>query len=205
MPSHRRSRGKVLFEALCGLGLAASFAAAWDQTGASAFLASASITALAAIYWSFGLLSRDRAYQVEEPAAVVAVAPPVEQPTPVVAVAPPVEQPTPVVAVAPQVAVETLRLEEVFARDAEEAFAHEPEVVAEPEPVAKAPKKPRARKAKKAAADAVPIVEQAEPPAYADAAYQGIPLEPLFEPQPFARQPRAFGRKSRGPGTLSAA
>ena len=192
MPSHRRSRGKVLFEALCGLGLAASFAAAWDQTGASAFLASASITALAAIYWSFGLLSRDRAYQVEEPAAVVAVAPPVEQPTPVVAVA-------------PQVAVETLRLEEVFARDAEEAFAHEPEVVAEPEPVAKAPKKPRARKAKKAAADAVPIVEQAEPPAYADAAYQGIPLEPLFEPQPFARQPRAFGRKSRGPGTLSAA
>jgi hypothetical protein len=192
MHSQRRSRWKVLFEALCGLGLAASFAGAWDQTGASAFLASASITALVAIYWSFGLLGRDRSHQIEQPSAAVAVAPQVEQPTAVVAVA-------------PQVEVETLRLEEVFARDAEEAFTREPEVVAEPQPVAKAVKKPRARKAKKVAVDAVPVVEQAGPAAYADSAYQGLPIEPLFEPQPFAREPRAFGRKSRVRGPLSAA
>jgi hypothetical protein len=175
MHSHRRSRVKVLFEALCAFGLAASFAAAWDQIGAPAFLASASITGLFAIYWSFGLFARDRSHQAEQPGAVVAAAP----------------------AVAPQVEVEPVRREEVLAR--------EPEVAAEPEPVAKVAKKPRARKTKKAAADAVPAIEQAEPPAYADSAHQGLPLEPLFEPQPFARQPRAFGRKSRGPRNLSAA
>jgi hypothetical protein len=192
MHSQRRSRWKILFEALCGFGLAASFAGAWDQTGASAFLASASIMGLAAIYWSFGMFGRDRSHQVEQPSAVVAVAPQVEQPSAAVAVA-------------PQIEVETLRLEEVFARDAEEAFAPEPEIVAEAKPVAKAPKKPRARKAKKTAADAVAVVEQAEPAAYADSAYQGLPIEPLFEPQPFAREPRAFGRKSRVRGPLSAA
>jgi hypothetical protein len=192
MHSHRRSRGKVVFEALCGFGLAASFVAAWDQTGASALLVSAAVMGLVATFWLFGLLARDRTHQAEQPGAVVAVAPQVEQPTAVVEAA-------------PQVAVETLRLEEVFARDAEEAFEPEPDVVAEPEPVAKAPKKPRARKAKKAAADAVAIVEQPEPAAYADSAYHALPLEPLFEPQPFARQPRAFGRKSRGPRPLSAA
>lgn len=192
MHSQRRSRWKVLFEALCGLGLAASFAGAWDQTGAPAFLASASITGLFAIYWSFGLFARDRSHQTEQASAVVAAAPQVDQPSAVVAVV-------------PQPAVETLRLEEVFAREAEEPFAREPEVVAEPDAVVKAPKKPRARKAKKPAADAVPVVEQSEPAGYSDSAHQGLSLEPLFEPQPFARQPRAFGRKSRGPRNLSAA
>jgi len=192
MHSHRRSRGKILFEALCAFGLAASFAGAWDQTGASALLASASIMGLVAIYWSFGLFARDRSHQVEQPRAVDVVPQPVEQPTPVVAVT-------------PQLAVETLRLDEVFARDAEEAFASEAEVAAEPKPVAKAPKKPRARKTKKAAVVAEAVVEKAEPAASADSAYQGVPLEPLFEPPPFARQPRAFGRKSRVRGPLSAA
>ena len=196
MHSHRRSRGKILFEALCGFGLAASFAGAWDQTGASAFMASASIMGLAAIYWSFGLLGRDRSHQVEQPSAAVVVAPQVEQPSAVVAVAPQVEQPSAVVAVAPQV-VETAAHEQAYAR--------EPEGVAEPQPVAKVAKKPRARKAKKVAADAVPIVEQAAPAAFADSAYQAVPIEPLFEPQPFAREPRAFGRKSRVRGPLSAA
>jgi hypothetical protein len=184
MHSHRRSRGKILFEAVCGFGLAASFAGAWDQTGASAFLASASIMGLFAIYWSFGLLGRERSHQVEQPSAAVAVAPQVEQPSAVVAVA-------------PQAEVQTAAHEQAFAR--------EPEVVAEPQPVAKAAKKPRARKAKKVAADAVPIVEQAGPAAFADSAYQALPIEPLFEPQPFAREPRAFGRKSRVRGPLSAA
>jgi outer membrane biosynthesis protein TonB len=191
MHNHRRSRGKILFEALCGFGLAASFVAAWDQTGASALLASASIMGLGAVYWSFGLFGRDRSHLAEQTSAVVAVAPQVEQPSAVVEVV-------------PQPAVETLRLEEVFTRDAEEASEREPEVVAEPKPVAKAPKKPRARKTKNAA-DAVPVVEQSEPAGYSDSAQQGISLEPLFEPPPFAREPRAFGRKSRVRGPLSAA
>ena len=181
MHSQRRSRWKVAFEALCAFGLAGSFAAAWDQIGAPAFLASAAITGLFAVYWSFGLFARDRSHQVEQPSAVVAAAP---------AVAP------------PPVEVEPAPPEEVFVREPEVMAEPELEVVAEPEPVAKAPRKPRARKAKKATADAA---SQPEPVSYADSAVQGISLEPLFEPQPFARQPRAFGRKSRGPRTLPAA
>ena len=171
MHTHRRSRGKALFEALCGFGLAASFAAASNQTGAPALMVSASIMGLGAIYWSFGIFGSDPTHQVEQPAAVVAVAPRAD-----------VEPPVP-----------------------EEALALEQEVVAEPNPVAKTPRKPRVRKARKVAPDAAPAVEQAEPAAYADSAQQGFSLEPLFEPQPFARQPRAFGRKSRVRGPLSAA
>ena len=77
MHSHRRARGKVLFEALCALGLAASFAGAWVETGSSALLASASIVALFAIYWSFGLVARDR---VEAPAQTPVAVPDIWEP-----------------------------------------------------------------------------------------------------------------------------
>src|SRR5688572_1340198 len=72
MHSHRRARGKVLFEALCALGLAASFAGAWVETGSSALLASASIVALFAVYWSFGLVARDRVEVPAQPSVAVA-------------------------------------------------------------------------------------------------------------------------------------
>ena len=72
MHSHQRSRVKVLFEVLCALSLAASFAGAWQQTGSSALLASASIMALFAVYWSFGLVARDRRDEAAQPAAAVA-------------------------------------------------------------------------------------------------------------------------------------
>jgi hypothetical protein len=171
MHSHQRARGKILFEAFCALSLAATFAGAWDQTGSSALLASASIMALVAIYCLFGLASRNRADQIAQPTAVVANAPEAE----------------------------------VQSAVREEAFASEPEVPTVPEPVAAAPKKQRARKTKKAAADVAPIVERPEPVAFRESISHALPLEPLFEPQPFVRQPRpAFGRKSRGAGTLPA-
>ncbi len=75
MHSHRRARGKVLFEALCALGLAASFAGAWAETGSSALLASASIVALFAVYWSFGLAARDRVEEPAQPPVTMAEAP----------------------------------------------------------------------------------------------------------------------------------
>ena len=193
MHSHRRARGKVLFEVLCALSLAASFAGAWDQTGSSALLASASIMALFAIYWAFGLVGRARADHDAQPSAVVAV------------------QPVAAVAEAREAAVEPAVREEVFAREPEvraadrvEVFPFEPDVPTEPEVVAPAPKKKRARKAKKAAADAAPVVEQPEPAAFGEQ-ISHAPIEQLFEPQPFVRQPRAFGRKARGPRTLPAA
>src|SRR5687768_17751517 len=75
MHRHHRGRGKIFFEVFCALGFAASFAGAWDQTGSSALLASASIVALFAVYWSFGLFARDRLDDVAKPAAAVAEAP----------------------------------------------------------------------------------------------------------------------------------
>jgi hypothetical protein len=186
MHSYHRARGKILFEVLCALSLAASFAGAWDQTGSSALLASAAILALFAIYWSFGIFRRDRA----EPAVL----------------------PVAAVADARAVAVEIAAREEVSACEPEvptadrlEVFPFQPDVPSEPEPVAPAPKKKRVRKTKKAAADAAPAVDQPEPVAMAEPVSHGPPLEPLFEPQPYVRQPRpAFGRKARGPRTLTA-
>ena len=186
MHSHQRARGKIVFEAFCGLSLAASFAGAWDQTGSTALLASAAIMALASIYWLFGLVSRGRS----DPAA----------------------QPSAVVVDAPEAEVETAVRDEVFACEPEvptadrvEIFPFEPDVPTELEPVAPAPKKKRARKTKKAAADVAPAVEQPEPAVFDEPVSYGPPPEPLFEPQPFVRQPRpAFGRKARGPRTLPA-
>ena len=168
MYSHQRARGKILFEVLVALSLAASFAGAWDQTGSPALLASASIMALFAVYWSFGLVSRDRSVHAAQPVAAVAEA----------------------------------REFEVVAAAPEPILAPEPEAPVEPEPVAPAPKKPRARKAKKSAADTAPVVEQQTQPA--EPVSNGLPIEQLFETQPFVRQPRAFGRKARGPRTLPA-
>ncbi|MEO6582428.1 MAG: hypothetical protein ABIN68_06440 [Sphingomicrobium sp.] len=92
---------------------------------------------------------------------------------------------------------------EVEAAVQDEVFAYEPEVLAEPEPepdpVAAAPKKRPARKARKAALVVAPVVEVPEPVAFEELVSDGPPLEQLFDPQPFVRQPRAFGRKSRGP------
>ena len=186
MHSNHRARGKILFEVLCVLSLAASFAGAWDQTGSSALLASAAILALFAFYWAFGVFGRGRAEPVVQPVAAAADA--------------------------REVAVEIAVRDEVFACEPEvptaerlEVFPFQPDVPSEPEPVAPAPKKKRARKTKKAAADAAPAVEQPESVAFDEPMSHGPPLEPLFEPQPFVRQPRAFGRKARGPRTLSRA
>ena len=185
MHSHHRARGKILFEVLCALSLAASLAAAWDQTGSSALLASASIVALFALYWSFGLFARRRV-DVAQPAAVVA------QPTATV--------PQPISAL-----VEALKAE-VQPAAQEEIFAREAVVPSEPEPAAAAPKKRPARKAKKAATVVAPVVERPEPVAVGEPAPEPFPLEQLFDPQPFVRQARpAFGRKARGPRPLSAA
>lgn len=46
MHSFHHSRGRIVFEVLCALGMAASGVAAWRQTGASALLAAAAIAAL---------------------------------------------------------------------------------------------------------------------------------------------------------------
>lgn len=179
MHSHHRARGKILFEVLCALSLAASFAAAWDEIGSPALLASAAIVALFAVYWSFGLFARRHVAAAAQPVAEVRAAVP--------------EAEVPAAAPEPQFADVPPEVQ----------FAAPAESLAETEPVAAAPKKRPARKSKKAAAAAAPsefMVAIEEP------APDPFPLEQLFDPQPFVRQARpAFGRKSRGPRPLSAA
>lgn len=171
MHSHQRARGKVLFEVLCALALAASLAGAWDQTGSSALLAAAAVIALFAIYWAFGLFAREPLNEATQLPAAVA-----ESPEPDLELALP-----------------------------EEVYAPQLALAAEPEPFVPEPKKRRARKAKTATADVAPMVEPPEPVAIETPVFAGPPPEQLFDTQPFVRQPRAFGRKARGPRPLPAA
>jgi hypothetical protein len=93
---------------------------------------------------------------------------------------------------------EPARVEPVAFAPEPVAFAPEPVALA-PEPVAEAKPKRRAKKPKATEAVAEPIVE-AEP-AYYDEQAPEPHIEPLFDPQPFARQARpAFGKRPRGPG-----
>lgn len=151
MHSFQRSRAKILFEVACALALSASFAAAWQQTGAPALIAAAAVAGLYGLVHLFDLRQR-------QPGAVTVEA----------------------------VAIETL------------------DPIAEPVQPAEAPasKPPRAkapRKGAKAAAKPKLVVEPVAEPVAEPETFEpvpSIPLAPLFEPEPFVRQQRAFGRKA---------
>ena len=175
MHSHHRARGTILFEVFCALSLAASFVVASDQTGSPALLGSASIFGLFALYWSFGLFARNPVAEAAQPPAE------------------------------PLVALAEARQADVEIAVRPPILPRETEIATEPEGVAAAAKKRPARKAKKAAAAVAPVIEQSEPAALAEPVYDGPPLEQLFDPQPFVRQPRAFGRKARGPRPVQVA
>jgi len=209
MQSFHPSRGRVLFDFLCALGIVASGVGAWKQTGATALLAAAAVAGLYGFVRLFDLIRRDPP-AVEEPQRIDFVA----------------EREVDLSAehgvVVPMVAAEP-------AVTAEPAVVAEPVEVVEPE----APRATKARRAKaprkasgrKAAAKEATVAEVApsEPAAVLEfaspdelevndfAAPEGLDLEdmpsldepahphiaPLFEPEPFARMPRrAFGRKA---------
>lgn len=65
MHSFQPSRGRIFFEVLCAIGIAASCGGAWLQTGASALLAAASIATLYALVHFFDLFRRDPSLAVE--------------------------------------------------------------------------------------------------------------------------------------------
>ena len=58
MHSLQPSRGRIFFEVLCAVGIAASCGGAWMQTGASALLAAASVATLYALVHFFDLFRR---------------------------------------------------------------------------------------------------------------------------------------------------
>ena len=201
MHSFQPSRGRILFDVLCALGMVASCVGAWKQTGASALLLAAVIAGLYGFVRLFDLARRDPA-KAEEPqriefepelqAEVPAPAPPVAaEPQP--DAQPSIEEPEAVEAVAPRTgsgrrkggsrkgggrrtsAKKEAKVIELA--PAEEAVARLPMVEEVPEPAA------------------VPDDEFA----FAREDDTGTPhIAPLFEPEPFVRMPRqAFGRRGR--------
>lgn len=169
MHSHRRPRGRILFEALCALTVGASFVGAWNQTGASAFLGSAFVFTLFGLYWSLDMFRRGPVAAAVQP-AIAPVA---------------VTEPESLAASEPMTEVEQVV---------------EPEVLASPEPVAARPKR-RAKKAKSIEPVEAHSVEPAEPVGGDEFAHRETHIEPLFDPQPFARPGRpAFGKRPRGLG-----
>ena len=205
MHSVQPSRGRILFEVLCGLTVVASMVGAWQQTGASALLTSAAAAGLFSMVRLFDL-GRRLPEPVEEPQRIAFE--PVEQadvhPLAVV------EPDPPVVEFAP--AVETVSDERDFPEEAPRS--------------AKGRRKGGSRKgsgrrvsAAKSEKTAKPVVEDAElaadtlreelealmpsPVASDDEQFPPEPAAhphhaPLFEPEPFVRMQRqAFGRRGR--------
>ena len=193
MHTFRPSRGRVLFEVFCALGIAACFAGGWIQTGAWAFLPAAIIATLYSLVHAFDVAGRpafvaaDGALEMKANDHL-----PTDQDAGVPRAAS--DQP-----LAPTNAIEGVGLVE-------------PE--APPETQARKTKAPRkARSRRKPTEDrkiTEPVPLQKEETPFADAIEEEeiplaelpeevahIPLAPLFEPEPFVRQQRAvFGRKA---------
>ena len=207
MHSFHPSRGRILFDFLCALGIVASGVGAWKQTGATALLAAAAVAGLYGFVRLFDLIRRDPA-AAEEPQRIDFVA---EREVDLSA-----EQSV----VVPMVAAEPVVIAEPMVEPAE---LMEPEA---PRP-AKARRAKASRKAggRKAAAKETKVAEvmPSEPAAVVafassdeveatdfampeDMELDDMPsleepahpqIAPLFEPEPFARMPRrAFGRKA---------
>ncbi len=197
MSSFHQSRGRSLFEVFCALVVAASFAGAWMQTRAWALLPVAFVALLYGVVHAFDLARREPAGSADPERIDLATG----QHDSLLA---PLDSDVPLAA-ADQQATTDKALEEVKL------------VKIAPPPGskgrrAKAPRKsgaPRASEPKESkvterapleeAEVAAPVdIEKAEvaplPPPEEEA---HLPLAPLFEPEPFARQQRAvFGRKA---------
>jgi hypothetical protein len=199
MHSFHHSRGRILFEVACALGISASCVWAWMQTYATAMLPAAAIAALYGLVHAFDMVRHSPA--VAE--SVEAVEPATDQgdllaklefgeAEPVINEEPKfVEPPAEVVA---ETAIKRKRRSSRPTGSRRDRRETEPEVAQigpgpEPEIVA-------------AAAEAEPEVAEPKPAIHiVDAAPdepEYVPATPLFETEPFVRQQRAaFGRKAR--------
>jgi len=197
MHSFHQSRGRILFEVFCALGISASCVFAWMQTYAPAMLAVAGFAGLYGLVHAFDMARRrpavadpvEAAEPVTDDRGDLLVYLEADEPELLLDAEPPVAEAANVVEEAqPEVA------EPVTAESVQES---EPEVIEpakEPEPVAELVQEPEP--------EAVEPVQEAEPadpvgldpdePEYA-------PVAPLFEAEPFVRKQRAaFGRRRAG-------
>lgn len=203
MHSFQPSRGRIFFEVLCAVGIAASCGGAWLQTGASALLAAASIATLYSLVRFFDLFRRNPAAEAEPQR--------IDFEQPVAAEPREVRQE----ARALQATIEPRLVVDNLIADPQPA---EPSPAADGiAPPAKSARKARAprknggpakspRKAKNAELPPVAAtnvealapepVEVVQPEAHEEPFHP--PVAPLFEPEPFVRQQQRtmFGRKA---------
>ena len=202
MHSFHPSRGRILFEVVCAFGIVTSSIGAWRQTGASALLIAAVIAALWGFVRLFDVL-RAQPVQVNQPQRIDFAA---DGQADLSTVAEVVDPPAPVVvrAVAPIKVEDPAHVEPV-----------EQPVGLAPSQGTPAPKPSKARKTTKAPKKPKAVAPVEEPsipePSFAEKveAEQVVEfphveedhharIEPLFEPDPFARLPRrAFGRRGQ--------
>ena len=201
MHSFQPSRGRILFEVLCAVGIAASCGGAWMQTGASALLAASSIATLYGLVHFFDLFRSAPAVAVEPQRIQFAADGQADLSA--------VEE---VADTGKLVSENVVAIEQLPRTDlVEVAELVEPSVPKAQK--VKATRKGRAstvaaRKKTKATEDAIADVAEVAGPSLAEVAEVAgtvilepaapVPHAPLFEPEPFARMPRqAFGRRGR--------
>lgn len=195
MRSFHQSRGKFLFEVLCSLVIAASCAGAWMQTGAWALLPVALVALLYGIVHAFELARRDPVSAADLERIDSARDQPSSLLDPLDSGLPPAEASQKITT---NMTMEEVKLVELAApRESKGRRAKAPRKGGHR---ASEPKESKVteRAPPEEAEVAVPVaIEKAEvvapvPPEEAP----HVPLAPLFEPEPFARQQRAmFGRK----------
>lgn len=195
MHSFQPSRGRILFEVLCAVGIAASCGGAWMQTGASALLAAASVATLYGLVHFFDLFRREPSLAAEPQRIDFAADGQADLPM--------------VEGIAePELAIEELaevltgdrRLTDFGAVEAE--LVGSVAVQADGTAPTKAPRKGTRRTT---AANRKSKVSDLKPAQEAEAArlasVEEVPhvhVAPLFEPDPFVRMPRqAFGRRGQ--------
>jgi hypothetical protein len=175
MHSLQQSRGRILFDAVCAFGIAASCVAAWMQTWSTAMLPAAAIAALYGLVRASDMLRREPKVDApEKPAECIGEpAPAMEE------VAERIELPAEVSSAADKKPTRKPRKTAKLPREPEVA-----EIPADPEPlVAKPEPEPEP--------DLYIVTSVPDEPEY-------VPATPLFETEPFVRQQRAaFGRKAR--------
>lgn len=198
MQSFHRSRVRIFFEVLCVFALAASFAGAWMQVGASALLAAASVAGLYGLVHAVDLFRRNPAVAVEPQR--------IELPSEVQTDFPAFQDADALMVVAGHELTTYDAADEspLFEPAAHQAKAGRP---------AKAPRKKKTKVAEPAPVVEVEAIELAPPaegesaeaPAEEAEVAEAEPFDevahishaPLFEPAPYARQQRAaFGRKA---------
>ena len=209
MHSFQPSRGRILFEFVCALGIVASCVGAWKQTGASALLLAAFVAGLYGFVHLFDMRRPRPVHSADQPAVESA---PEQQadiraflnavgPEPVADGEPPF--------VEPAVARPSIDVEPAAEGELVEPVAVEPTEPELPKPRRKGgSRRPKtveeAVVVEMAAAEPIeiaPVADLQEEPAspWPVAEEETHPhIAPLFEPEPFARMPRpAFGRRGR--------